>query len=233
METQAGISVVIPTYRDDAAQIIISDAELRPVSQNILHHAAPHKPLYLNAPKGRGAQIAKAIKACTHPYIWILHADSLPHEDSVPAIQHLLSSRQTALGCFPITFSQDSIWLKLFSFVSRFDSCFTTFGDQGYVFRRSDFEALELDLNAYPLLEDVALRRALITRGVVRKSHLKITTSARRFEKLGCLRTQFYNFGIIIRHALGENPRKLYERYYGVPIQTAPKPLPSSTARRA
>lgn len=237
----AGVSVVIPIYRDDAEladllrslrplsidEIIIVDGEDRAqpphlkayATQEIVWHTAKH---------GRGAQIAAGISKTSHPNIWVLHADCRPASQSLLEIHSLLKNPKTSLACFPLAFRRPSISLSVFALLSHIDSPLTTFGDQGFAFRKSDYESLDLTLSDYPLLEDVALRRALRRLGHVRKAHIKLPISARRFERLGVWKTQIRNIGILLRYWRGMSPKTLHAQYYQTTRQTVLASQPSS-----
>jgi len=227
------VSLIIPVRNDDAAlsqllrtldridvfEIIIIDSTYR-TEPPIYLLQNTHLPLrWFSCEKGRGRQIDFGLKQARGEFIWILHADSLPAPDSVDHIRTLLSHPKTAMGCFSIRFAQNrkqtpSLALNLFAQFARLETRFTTFGDQGFFFRRSDYQDLDIDLRQYPLLEDVALRQAFKTLGHIRKSPLLLITSARRFETYGVWHTQLKNTLLILRYILGENPEKLYGQYY-------------------
>ena len=246
MHTRPAISVVIPTYRDDIAlasllkdlskhqvsEIIVSDAEPRPTPDFILDASKTSNIRYIHTPMGRGPQIKRGIERSQEDVIWVLHADSSPHPDSVKDIHGAMSDKTISLGCFPIHFSKTSPLLSFFAFFSKFDTSISSFGDQGFFFRRADYDKLDLDLLDFPLLEDVVLRRELRSIGRVHKSKLRLETSARRFQNLGLLKTQAHNLSILFRFWRGGNPTDLYQRYYGSIAQIAQSRPPSSTARR-
>lgn len=227
-QNSSDLSVVIPSYRDDDKLISLLHA-LRPLNleQIIIAEAGSASRSveriindigtanYLQARKGRGSQIAAGLAVATQDTIWILHADSQPDPNSVREIHKILSDDRVALGCFRLKFDAPHPWLNLFARFSHMETWLTTFGDQGFFFRRKDYEALSLALDQYPLLEDLALRRAFKKVGLVKKSSLSLVTSARRFERQGYLKTQLKNLGILIRYKLGESPTQLYQRYYG------------------
>lgn len=219
------VSVVIPVFKDDAAlvkllktlsgmnpnEIVIADAEDRTtLPQSLQSISVKH----VRAEQGRGPQIAAGMAAATHPLIWVLHADVHPPRQGIKTITEAFQDPTLFLLTFTLRFDRPSVWLSLFAWLARWDSAVSTFGDQGFAFRKSDYEELGLDLNAYPLMEDVALRRALKKRGKTRRSPLKIITSARRFETHGPLKTQGLNLCLLIRYFLGASPDALYERYY-------------------
>lgn len=221
------ISVIIPTFQDDIVlenllqslagmnidEIIISDGEAREALPK--HLISNDLPLtYVQSDKGRGPQIKTGIALATSPMIWILHADNIPDKNAPLVISDVLQNANISLLTFTLAFDKNSFLLKLFAWFARWDSSVSTFGDQGFALRLADYEALDLDLDNYPLLEDVALRSALKTKGRVRRSPLKIITSARRFEKRGVWRTQFLNLSILWRYFRGQSPTALYQLYY-------------------
>ncbi|MEP3653545.1 MAG: glycosyltransferase [Litorimonas sp.] len=229
------ISVVIPIYRDDAelagllralddlpiTEIIVVDGEDRPThplfdlnpTQNII---------WQTSKRGRGTQIAAGIAVATSANVWVLHADCRPVPGSHLEIDRLLADPKTSMACFPLAFRTGGLSLSLFALLSRLDSTVTTFGDQGFAFRKPDFNRLDMDLSKYPLLEDVALRAAFRERGCIRKARLTLPTSARRFERLGIWRTQFRNISILLKYWRGTSPKTLHAEYYQITRQTAP-----------
>jgi len=189
-----GISVIIPVLRDDEAlarlltrlasmdisDIIIADAEIRdhlPLNLIPIGLSATH----ISTQKGRGPQIKAGIDKAKHPYIWVLHADTLPDPKSPEAIQTILSHPQISLSIFTLTFDRPTPLLRVFSWFARWESPLSTFGDQGRI----------------------------------KRSPLKIITSARRFEKYGVLKTQWLNCLILWRFWRGETASTLYDIYYG------------------
>ena len=208
-------------------EIIIVDGQAR---RDMPAHLALSLPQSLRAkltwlaaaPKGRGTQIQAGILRAKADYIWVLHADSQLDKAAPHEIRRILAHPKISLGTFTLKFNMNGIKkglgaLSLFAWVSRMDSALTTFGDQGFFFRRADYAKLGLDLAQYPLLEDVALRRGLKSLGRIRRSAVPITTSARRFAKRGVWKTQIYNMQILWRYMRGESPVILYQDYYQAP----------------
>jgi len=228
-----GVSVIIPVLKDDAAlarllsrlslmspsQIIIADA------QNRAHLPAQIIPEtlcvdHISTKRGRGPQIKAGIDAAHHNTLWVLHADSLPDKGALKVIQNALANPTISLTSFTLKFDSPRLALRLFAWFARWDSPVSTFGDQGYAFRKSDYDALNLNLDNYPLMEDVVLRSALKKRGHIKRSPLTIKTSARRFEKYGVMKTQWLNLQMLWRFWRGENAQKLYDIYYGANFKT-------------
>jgi len=240
------LSVVIPVYKDDVElrgllhalrpltipEIIIVDGERRAAPMHLKKKFPNMNIHWRTAPRGRGPQVAAGIEAATQPNIWILHADNRPAPDCLPEITAGLAAFKTSLICFPLAFRTRRLTLSLFAFMSRFDSAITTFGDQGYAFRRADYDKLDIDLSEFPLLEDVALRKALRRLGKVRKARIPLLTSARRFDRLGVWQTQIRNLGILVSYWRGVSPAALHAQYYKTTRQTAPKSRLSSPAHQ-
>ena len=233
------ISVIIPTYKDDAAlevllkqlqgldvfEIIVVDGEGRWTPPNRL--ANMDKLQWKTAARGRGPQIAHGLACADGDYFWVLHADSQAAPNSLDEITRILSDPNISLGMFRLNFNRPQWTYHLFEFFARFDTGLTSFGDQGFFFRRDDVGYLWKDL--YPaltealILEDVTLRRFLKTRGAVKKSQLKIGSLPRRFERRGLWLTQIRNAFILIQAAFGASPDVLYKSYYGMPKGRPPK----------
>lgn len=223
----SAISVIIPVLRDDEilsklllhlsdmniSEIVISDAEEQGKLPNTM---MPHdlKVRHIISKPGRGPQIKSGLKHVGSNIVWVLHADSIPHKKGPEFICEAFKNPNIVLTLFSLKFDDTTPLLSLFSWLSKWESPLTTFGDQGYAFRRSDYEALSLDLDHYPLLEDVALRHALKRKGRLMRSDLPIITSARRFKKHGVVKTQFLNAKILWRYFRGEDPQRLYALYY-------------------
>ena len=241
----SALSVVIPVYRDDKElqgllkclenlavnEIIVVDGESRPKPGFISRSSRGIK--WINAKRGRGAQIAAGINHADHPNIWVLHADCRPHLGSETSLRQVLLNPKNSLTCFPISFRSSDLSLSIFAWMSRLESPLTTFGDQGFAFRKSDYKQLDLNLETYPLLEDVVLRAALKRMGRIKKARINLPTSARRFKNLGVWKTQVRNIRILLKYWTGTSPKTLHSQYYTPIRQTAPSSRPSWPERQA
>ena len=223
MSAAARISVVIPAMkvtpeltsliqelgREDVFEILIIGPSQRiGFSGNKIRH--------LSAPLGRGPQIQAGRDAARGDIIWIVHNDTKLPPNCAVQIRKIMANTENSMGCFPLRFDRSGFCLSLYAFLSRLESRFSTFGDQGFFFRRESVHDIP-DLNDYPLLEDVMIRRALRKHGKVKKTLLTVTTSGQRFDRCGPLRTQFNNLATLWRFWRGESPQKLYADYYAEP----------------
>jgi len=224
----SNISLIIPVYNDGVylrrllkqvnrlkfKDILVIDGGSSDDSRAVVQPYSQAK--LLTSERGRGRQIAKGLERARGDYIWILHADSIVPDGAVAHIEQSLRDDGVALGCFRLRYDLGHMVLRCFAWFSRFDSPLTSFGDQGFFFRKADMPEPDM-LNAWPLLEDVALRRILLRthKGKVHKSSLVLHTSARRFVQHGILKTQLINGWILLRCFCGVDPKKLFREYYG------------------
>lgn len=243
--TQTRLSVIIPTYRDDVAllkllkqlrghdvlEIIIVDGEDRWMMP--AHFSGFSNIHWKTAPRGRGSQIAHGLACANGDYVWVLHADSQIHANSLAEISNILSDRSISLGMFQLQFIRPRWTYRLFEYFAGFDTALTSFGDQGFFFRSEDMDELWPSLRPMlvksPILEDVILRRMLKTCGRIKKSRLKIGTCPRRFERRGLWRTQYRNAVILLQARLGTPAAELYEVYNGT---RAPRSIIGSSSQR-
>ena len=223
MSEAARISVVIPAMKvsqelTSLIQELSREAvlEILIVGPNKRIGFSGNKIRNLSAPLGRGPQIQAGLDAARGDIIWIVHDDTKLPPNCAGQIRKIMANPANSMGCFALRFDRSGFCLSLYALLSRLESKFSTFGDQGFFFRRERVQDIP-DLNDYPLLEDVMIRRALRKHGKVKKSSLTVTTSGQRLDRCGPLRTQFNNLTILWRFWRGESPQKLYADYYAEP----------------
>jgi rSAM/selenodomain-associated transferase 2 len=162
--------------------------------------------------RGRGAQLQAALRHSSAPIVLILHADTQLPESAARLIRAALSDPAVAGGSFRMRFDNPSLPYAVYGWFTRFETPFTTFGDQAFFARRAAIEAGG-GVPDWPLLEDVELRRRLLRQGRFVKLAAAVTTSARRFERYGVVRGQLLNALIVAGFWLGLSPRWLAARY--------------------
>ncbi len=85
-------------------------------------------------------------------------------------------------------------------------------GDQAIFATRAAFEAAGA-FPAIPLMEDVALSKALARRSRPAALRSRVVTSGRRWERRGTLRTVLLMWRLRLAYALGADPHRLARRY--------------------
>ena len=163
--------------------------------------------------KGKGFQLNNGASCATGAILIFLHADTFLPVNAFSLINEYLLVRKVDIAAFKMKFDKESFLMDLYSWFTKFDSIFTTFGDQVIVIRRDFFN----ELSGFPnltIFEDVELLRKARKKTKVYKLPSYVTTSARRFEKRGHLKTQCLNGLYILEYLAGVNPDNIYKKYF-------------------
>ncbi len=164
----------------------------------------------LTTPPGRAIQMNAGAEAARGDILLFLHCDTrLPNGFSEQVIDTLRQPGISA-GAFTLAINGKGWGLRLIEILANFRSRFLQmpYGDQGIFVTAARFHSV----GAYPLqpiMEDFELMRRLKRKGRVRILPLRATTSARRWEKLGILKTTVINQVLIIGYLFGVSPEKL------------------------
>ena len=166
---------------------------------------------------GRATQMNYGAAVCTGDILLFLHADThLPANASI-LIRNALSHRHLVGGRFDVQFERDHgiRWLisRLMNLRSRWSGIAT--GDQAIFVRRSAFESLG-GFADVPLMEDIDFSRRLKHLGALVSIRTKLTTSFRRWEACGPLRTIFMMWGLRFLYWMGVPPDTLNRHYRAV-----------------
>jgi rSAM/selenodomain-associated transferase 2 len=168
----------------------------------------------LSSPPGRGGQMRSGAREATGDIVLLLHADTwLPPEAGRAAI-NCLRDPLVAAGGFWKMF-RDTPWLML---GSRWKCAVRLLigrriaGDQAMFVRRSILEQIG-GVPDMPLMEEFELCRRLRKVGRLALAEATVTTSARRFRKLGIIRTYLRMWKVATLYRLGTPPQELLRLY--------------------
>jgi rSAM/selenodomain-associated transferase 2 len=181
----------------------------------------------LSASGGRGVSLDAGLRAATGDVVLFLHADTRLPPDGIAAVRAALSHPDVSGGSFRLAFDRDDPGLCIFAWLTRFETALTTFGDQAMFARRTRLLAAG-GIRAWPILEDVELRRTLKHSGRFVKLPLAVVTSARRFEATGIWRQQMRNILIMAAFWSGVSPQRLAD-YYRPHVNRTQTARPSSS----
>jgi rSAM/selenodomain-associated transferase 2 len=224
LPSRPGIAVLVPTLNEATrigpllhtlhqagfAEIVVADGGSIDATTRIAR-SMPGVTC-IDAPRGRGHQLAAAVAASKSPLLLMLHADTALPGNAAQLIEVALRDDSLSGGCFRLAFDQTSPSLRVYGWFSRFETGLTTFGDQAYFMRRSALDAAG-GVPLWSLLEDVELRRRLKSVGGFRKLPETVVTSARRFTARGIVRTQLRNLLVMAGFHLGV-PIRTLARFY-------------------
>jgi rSAM/selenodomain-associated transferase 2 len=213
--------VVIPTLHESSSilaliaslrdfhQVIVSDGRSEDGTAELAEAAGAR---VVRAARGRGTQLNAGADCADGEILLFLHADTLLPPRAASLIRAALEDASVVGGCFRLQFDSPGLLLRLYAWFSRFDTRWSTFGDQAFFVRRTGFDAAG-GFPAQPLMEDVELRIRLKRIGRFIKLPESVTTSARRFEKDGAVRRQLHNALLLAAHAFGVDPQRLARWY--------------------
>ena len=176
--------------------------------------ARPIADIVLSTAPGRAAQMNAGARASTGEVLLFLHADTLLPTESIRAVRDALRQADILGGAFPVRLGVSpsaSAYRKavlrltgmMIGVRSRLFRSYT--GDQAIFVRREAFEAAA-GFPEVPLMEDVGFSRRLTRRGKTVLLPVRITTSGRRWEASGPLRTILLMWGLRLGHLFGMSP---------------------------
>jgi hypothetical protein len=167
------------------------------------------------AVKGRGTQCNAGARVARGDLLLFLHDDSLPPANAHRLLEEAFVRGEARTACFRLRFDEYHWLLGLSAWLTRFDSLWTSFGDQGIAIRRDQFTALG-GFPEWPIFEDVELLRRARRHGGVHKLAGEMITSAVRYRENGVIRQQLLNAWLILRFLTGlpaERIAAIYERH--------------------
>ncbi len=148
---------------------------------------------FLTVAGGRAAQLNAGAAEARGVYLFFLHADSQPPIGYPELIHQALGDPATVAGAFRFQTDIDSLALRLIEWgvaLSRLGQL--PYGDQGLFMEKRVFNEMK-GFAPLPIMEDFELIRRLSKRGRVLTLKKPMVTSARRWQRLGLLRTWLIN----------------------------------------
>lgn len=212
-----GIEAVLQALaplRAGGAEVIVVDGGSADRSVEL---AAPWADRILTAPRGRASQMNAGAAVAEGGVLLFLHADTRLPPDADRLIARAIDGGRH-WGRFDVRIAGASAWLPVVAALMNLRSRLTGIatGDQAMFVARGRFEAVG-GFPDIPLMEDIALSRAL--RRIARPACLEAqaTTSGRRWERNGVWRTIGLMWWLRLRYTLGADPHRLAREYGYVP----------------
>ena len=165
---------------------------------------------------GRARQMNAGAKVANGDILLFLHADTYLPENAISAVQEAIR-KGTDGGCFSLKIDSSRLPLRIAAqlITRRTRITHVATGDQTIFVRRQIFD----QLGGYadmPLMEDLDFTRRLKKIGTFVELDLKVSTSARRWEKWGVYKTILLMWLLRILYYIGVPPEKLVEFYRDV-----------------
>lgn len=164
----------------------------------------------------RSTQMNAGAAAASADILVFLHADTRLPQDFQEQVWRTIAQAGVAAGAFHLQIDASGKGLRLIERVANWRSSLLQmpYGDQALFLRRDLF----WELGAFPpipIMEDFELVRRLKRRGRILLAPGKAMTSARRWLKLGALRTWLINQLVIAAYCAGVPPQRLAVWYQG------------------
>jgi rSAM/selenodomain-associated transferase 2 len=169
------------------------------------------------APPGRARQLNAGAAAATGDVLLFLHADSHLPPGARPLVQQALDDPAIVGGRFDVRFDRSCVWGRVISALMNVRSRLTRIstGDQAIFVRRPTFERLG-GFSDVPIMEDIEFSIRLKRAGGIAAISDRVTTSFRRWERQGPIRTILLMWSLRFLYWIGVSPRRLARFYAAV-----------------
>lgn len=227
------ISVVIPTLNEepvlartlatlqgvaeDAFELLVVDGGSADATVALARAAGAR---IIESPKGRGRQLNAGAAAASGGILLFLHADTLLPARFDRLIEAALAGPGVAAGAFSLAIDSPAKSLAAIAALANLRSRLLNlpYGDQALFITKEKF----LAAGGFPeiaIMEDFVFTRQLRKLGRIAILPARATTSARRWQNIGVLRTTLINQLIVGGYAVGVPPSTLarwYQRLRGL-----------------
>jgi len=168
----------------------------------------------LHSPPGRARQMNAGAEVAEGRFLLFLHADTRLPEGFDGHVRQILTGSGVAAGAFQLQIDAPSARLRLIEKTANWRSRYLQmpYGDQAIFLRKELFREMG-GFPDLPIMEDFQLIRRLQGEGRIVIAPAAVVTSARRWKKLGALRTTLLNQLMILGFYLGLEPARLARWY--------------------
>lgn len=211
------ISVVIPAL-DEAAHVVLAVDSVRDADEILVvdggsrddtrERARDAGARVLEAPAGRGRQLAHGAAAAGGDWLVFLHADTHLESGWADSLRALPERYCGGAFRFALDSGRRSLRIVEWGVQARCALFALPYGDQALFARRVAYDRVG-GFAPLPLLEDVDFVRRLARVGPLAFPKERAFTSARRWEAHGVVATTLTHAWCLGRYALGSDPARL------------------------
>lgn len=162
--------------------------------------------------KGRARQMNYGARQAGGKWLYFLHADTIPPESFIKDMRGVIGDGAQS-GCFRLTFDMEHWALKLYAWFTRFDVDLFRFGDQSLFVEKAVFEEIGGFDDTLIVMEDQEIVRRIKRNSQFQIIPKAVTTSARRYERLGIFKLQLIFTIIVLLYYLGVQQETIVNFY--------------------
>ena len=201
----------LAAFRQRDAEVIVVDGGSRDGTMEL---ARPLVDRMIAAPRGRGAQMNAGAAVAQGDVLLFLHADTTLPPDADRLLLDAMRDPTWQWGRFDVRIEGESPLLAMVAGLMNWRSMITGIatGDQAMFATRAAF-AQAGGFPDIPLMEDIALSKRLKRIGRPLCLAARVTTSGRRWERHGIVRTVLLMWRLRLAFYFGAEPAALARRY--------------------
>lgn len=245
-QSRPGISVIIPAWNEAAligsalenipangtdVEVIVVDGGSHDATVEIATRLGAR---VIRTDAGRARQMNAGAAAAKHEILLFLHADTRLPRGFPAMVREALQRPGVIAGAFRLRVDSGRRAMRLVERLANFRSRYlqTPYGDQALFVLACRFREMGgfADL---PIMEDFELVRRLRRLGRIHVVAAAAMTSARRWERLGVLRTTLINQVVLFAYMLGVSPARIARWYRGGAAAPAASAGPMASVARA
>jgi rSAM/selenodomain-associated transferase 2/rSAM/selenodomain-associated transferase 1 len=219
-------SVVIPTLNEETnirecvfnvrnmgpeVEVIVADGGSNDRTVQVAHEAGA---AVCRSRCGRGTQMNAGAALASGDILLFLHADTKLPTNVFDVLADFFQDGNVQVGTFRVTYAPNHVALSLYSILARYDTIFSSFGDQCIVVRKQFFTSLG-GFPDWPLFEDVHFLRMARAKTHIYKFPATVQTSSRRLQQNGVLRQLARDVWYIVQYLRGVPSEQLAAKYDG------------------
>ncbi len=204
----------LQTLRHAGHEIILVDGGSQDGSVDT---AAPYVDQLISSKAGRATQMNKGAACAKHEWLLFLHIDTRLSDTAMAALEAIAEKKIPQWGRFDVRLSGQHVLFRMIAWFMNHRSRLTGIatGDQGIFVAKDYFEQVG-GFPDIPIMEDIAISKALKKLSPPVCLTDKVITSSRRWQQNGILKTILFMWSLRLRYFLGVNPIVLARQYHQV-----------------
>lgn len=170
------------------------------------------KVILISSERGRATQMNLGKQKATGTILYFLHADSFPPSGFDQLIIDEVKKGNLA-GCFKMKFNHHHWWLRLASWLTKFQWRACRGGDQSQYITKELFKEIGGFNENYMIYEDNIFINELYKKNQFKVIQKSIVTSARLYERKGIWTLQYHFLTIYLKRWMGASAEDIYNYY--------------------